>query len=396
MKNIHKLLVFFLFIVLFSTSIYSTSINFSDIKTSDWFYNNVVELVNGGIVNGFSDGTFRPSQQLTFDQWTKLLIATKNKTISNNPNYWAMDYIKEAFNLGILDSSYPQIIDAQNYNIPINRYETTKLAMTLIDDHLIPANWSEYTADIADYQSIPSKYKESTAKAFALGLMTGYPDNTFGGNKILTRAESVAILHRVINPEQRYKPLTPDERALKLSLATEEDASIYSNINTGIVIEEDDILYTDIKEDDYALTDTPLYASQKSFSERLFTAWNNEIINKAKTGYVTTSIGTYSFNINYSASKTSVKDISVLISENDMISLRIIDSLDLNNATNKKLMDLFAKEYTESNSDALYERIVEEFELCKDDVTYKNEFQFDSDEIFVSKNEFDVIITFIQ
>ena len=38
----------------------STSINFSDVKESDWFYADVAKAVGGRVASGFEDGTFRP------------------------------------------------------------------------------------------------------------------------------------------------------------------------------------------------------------------------------------------------------------------------------------------------------------------------------------------------
>lgn len=35
---------------------------------------------------------------------------------------------------------------------------------------------------IAEYSSIPSQYKDAVANVYALGIIGGYPDGTFGGN----------------------------------------------------------------------------------------------------------------------------------------------------------------------------------------------------------------------
>lgn len=394
MKTISKLLIIVLIIGSLSTSIFSATIQFSDVKSGDWFYSNVTDLANKGIVNGFSDGTFKPSQQLTFDQWIKLLVSTKNNNISNSQSYWAKNFINEAFKLGILDQTYPKTIDSKNYGIAINRYETTKLAMTLISQDTIPSNWAEYTADIADYNLIPEKYKESVAKAYAIGIMTGYPDDAFKGENILTRAESSAIISRVLYPSLRFKPLTPAERLLKLELEEEIEANIFTNL-MNVTIEEDDIIFEN-SNGSYSLSGTSLSPSQKSFAELIFTLWNDEIINNSQSGFMSTTINSHSFNMNYSVVDISTKDISLNITDNNMITLKLIDSLDLSNPTSVRLLELFSQAYDNANKDQLYDLIIDQFNISKNDITYNNQLIFGSSTVNISKNEEFVSISFVQ
>ena len=43
----------------------SKPLSFSDVKSGDWFYPYVTELVEAGDVNGYEDGTFRPNDSIT-------------------------------------------------------------------------------------------------------------------------------------------------------------------------------------------------------------------------------------------------------------------------------------------------------------------------------------------
>ena len=44
------------------------TMNFSDVKRSDWFYSNVKDLYTWGVINGTTNTTFEPQGTVTFGQ----------------------------------------------------------------------------------------------------------------------------------------------------------------------------------------------------------------------------------------------------------------------------------------------------------------------------------------
>ncbi len=117
----------------------STSINFSDVKESDWFYADVAKAVGGRVASGFEDGTFRPGETVTRMQAAVFICNAKGLT----PNEAA----------------------ANNFT---------------------------------DAAQIPSWAKGAVGAAVAAGYLSGYPDGSFGGSKGMTRAEAVSTLDRVL------------------------------------------------------------------------------------------------------------------------------------------------------------------------------------------------------
>ena len=117
----------------------STSINFSDVKESDWFYADVAKAVGGRVASGFEDGTFRPGETVTRMQAAVFICNAKGLT----PNEAA----------------------ANNFT---------------------------------DAASIPAWAKGAVGAAVAAGYLSGYPDGSFGGSKGMTRAEAVSTLDRVL------------------------------------------------------------------------------------------------------------------------------------------------------------------------------------------------------
>jgi hypothetical protein len=62
---------------------------------------------------------------------------------------------------------------------------------------------------IKDYKSIPNSKKTGVVKCYDVGILTGYPDGEFKADNILTRAEAVAVIRRVLDPSARKKISLP-------------------------------------------------------------------------------------------------------------------------------------------------------------------------------------------
>lgn len=80
---------------------------FSDIKSSAWYYEYVNTASSLGIINGNTNGTFSPNNNITRDQMTKMIVLAFEKTVpfqnsatqkfsDVSKDYWAFDYINKA------------------------------------------------------------------------------------------------------------------------------------------------------------------------------------------------------------------------------------------------------------------------------------------------------------
>ena len=67
-----KLLCALLAIMVFSVPVFAAA-NFSDLPDSHWGYVSVARLVNSGTINGYQDGTFRPSGAVTRAEFVKMM-----------------------------------------------------------------------------------------------------------------------------------------------------------------------------------------------------------------------------------------------------------------------------------------------------------------------------------
>ncbi|WXJ91295.1 hypothetical protein MTCOM_02530 [Moorella thermoacetica] len=127
--------------------------DFSDVKTSDWFYREVAAAVSAGYVSGYEDKTFRPNQAITRQE--------------------AASIIDRLLKLDRGDESV------------LNKFK--------------------------DAAQIGSWARGSLAAVVAKGLMGGYPDGTFGPTRSITRAEAVVVLDRALTET------TPPAEAVKVT-----------------------------------------------------------------------------------------------------------------------------------------------------------------------------------
>lgn len=192
-----------IFFLSFSVTSEADEVDFTDVTELDWYYDDLQPLVRDNIINGYPDRTFRSRVSLTTDSFIKMLVRTRDASIQNGEDYWASTYILYAkeydwFN-GVSVST----------TASLNRYDTCKIIVNYLGDSVVyPDDLTSYADYLSDYNSIPFNYKMDVLKAFYLGIITGYPDNTFKGDNILNRGEASTIIHRILDDDYRIPPLS--------------------------------------------------------------------------------------------------------------------------------------------------------------------------------------------
>lgn len=205
-----KILVLLMLIVVISANIVfgdNMRNQFKDIKESDWFVNTVSKLIGIGGINGYPDGTFRPNNKITKAEFTTLLVSTLgHEDLSKTGTHWASGYIDKAEDIGLIDNN-----ELRNIDSTISRNEMAKMCANALDyiGEKHDTNRNIYKSQIKDFNKIPNKYQDYVLKAYAKGIISGYPDGTFRGNNGLTRAEASSVVIRVIDKSERVLPEKP-------------------------------------------------------------------------------------------------------------------------------------------------------------------------------------------
>lgn len=194
MKRIFSyFLTIFMISVLLISSVYAAK-QYPDVKSDYWAYNYIAYLSDKGILDGYPDGTFGPTDNVTREQFIKMMVETfglKEKATLNYSDVssatWSYEYIQKAKAQGFLLDYGTQLSPTKTL--------TREEAAALLARYL---NLSEKvsTSFYSDYTSIDPSYRDYVLQATQAGLFTGYTDGQFKPKNILSRAEALTILYR--------------------------------------------------------------------------------------------------------------------------------------------------------------------------------------------------------
>lgn len=113
------------------------SISFSDIKESAWYYESVTAMSKAGIINGYTDGTFRPDNPITRAEFVTMIM--QNKTLTEfdkipftdvKSDLWSAKYIYSAYKAKYIDGYEDNTFKPDN---PITRAEAVKIINSVLD-----------------------------------------------------------------------------------------------------------------------------------------------------------------------------------------------------------------------------------------------------------------------
>jgi len=178
---------------------------FSDLPNSHWAYTSIMRLASRGAVSGLPDGTFAPGRSITRAELVKLVVGALLSLPEAPPpgQHWAANIIKEAESNSLLEAGE---FAPDTWNKPINRQEIAKIlvrAAQYVQKEEAIANTASFTAKIKDFTAINKSYQTYVAQAYAKGIVGGYPDGSFGGDKQATRAEACTMVVRLLDPSYR-------------------------------------------------------------------------------------------------------------------------------------------------------------------------------------------------
>lgn len=157
-------------------------IYFADVSESDWFYPQVQALAQTGVVSGYTDGTFRPANQITVGEALKLILRAAGVPEQTPAgDHWASGYLRYA-----LDRNYLSAEQAADLDAPITRLLVSQLAARSLE--ITSDSTTSPFSDTAD---------PSVLALYQADIINGYADGTFRPAGLLVRAEVSAIVWRI-------------------------------------------------------------------------------------------------------------------------------------------------------------------------------------------------------
>jgi len=168
---------------------------------NNWAKEAINRALKLNIVQGYPDGSFKPNATVNRAEWTVILgraLKLEGKTASSafadmkNIPVWAQSFVEQAVAAGIINGYEDQTFrPTQN----VSRTEIAVMVVRVLDLPLEAAD----SLNFADVAEIPSYAKAYIATAVKHGLIKGLDQNQFGGTKSATRAEAITLVLRAVD-----------------------------------------------------------------------------------------------------------------------------------------------------------------------------------------------------
>ncbi|WP_400163183.1 S-layer homology domain-containing protein [Brevibacillus sp. TJ4] len=192
---------------------------FSD-TSGHWASREIAAAVTSGLVRGFPDGTFRPDQSITQEEFLAIVeriipsYPGRNKAQLEQTSYmarvkgrWSEGTYLHLLSAGIMASGNP--------GDSLDRLEGARIMLAALgqqsEGEKYRATKSQFFPDlpVENTQAVMIAYP-----AYKLGMMTGYPDGTFRPKEKVSRAQAVVLASRLKDKIAELFPgdVSEDER----------------------------------------------------------------------------------------------------------------------------------------------------------------------------------------
>ncbi|MDD4445636.1 MAG: S-layer homology domain-containing protein, partial [Eubacteriales bacterium] len=203
-KRIIIMMMVMVMIMSASAAAFAAGASFKDMASNHWANSNVSQMVEKKIVAGYPDGTFRPENKVTYAEFIKMTVVGLTGEVletAKAPDHWAKNYYEKAVDLKLFTTIQ---IPEKVLDVSIIRADMSLISANAVSG-TVPASDSAVIEGYVSDMYKATNRKSSVIKAYYLGILGGYPDQTFRADQGLTRAESAAVIDRIITPSSRLK-----------------------------------------------------------------------------------------------------------------------------------------------------------------------------------------------
>lgn len=163
-----------------------------------WAQSTIQSWIDSGRISGYPDGTFKPDNKVTRAEMVKLVnnafgfTSGSSATFSDvKSDYWAYAEIQKGVGNGYISGNSDGTFQPDK---PLTR-EQAAVMLAKVDNLKISSSETAFTDDA----SISSWAKPYVRAASLAEVMNGYPDNSFGPGKPLSRAEAVVAINKALS-----------------------------------------------------------------------------------------------------------------------------------------------------------------------------------------------------
>lgn len=169
---------------------------FSDVKPSHWANEAVEALSEKNVVAGYEDNTFKPNNEITREEFVKLIVSALNiDTTSEDSGFadvdataWYAPYVNAAYKAGLVSGKSENTFGIGQ---KITREEMAVIVRRAVSEI---AEVREY-AEFADEAEIAEYAKDAVKELYTAGLVNGLSETEFSPKTIVTRAQAAKIIY---------------------------------------------------------------------------------------------------------------------------------------------------------------------------------------------------------
>lgn len=219
--KITRKIVFTIMLILATLSItsFAAEKTFKDVPKDAWYYDDVMNAVEKGLINGKNTSTYAPNDNLTYAETVKLAACMHKLSVDGSAGFetgtpWYASYVKYAKAVGIITKDY-------NWEKPITRAEYMN-----IFSKAIPKENLKAINKVPDNAIPDIEMSDSSASAiytlYRAGIVQGSDENySCKPTENINRAEVAAILTRMMDSAARKR------FSLSITGYDEYDAKLY-------------------------------------------------------------------------------------------------------------------------------------------------------------------------
>ena len=212
-----------------------------------WAQGTIIQWTSKGYISGYEDGTFKPDNSITRAEFVRLVNQSMGYTKTGNAyfsdvssSYWGYNDIQKGVAAGYVRGDGNGKFRP---NDPVSRQEAAVMIAQICGLGQDYSAAAKYT----DYRYIPSWAAGYVGAVSKAGIMSGYPDGDFKGDRYLSRAEAVIALDKALN----YNASTTDNREVlknyKLTDTSLKDKIIKGDLTISSSLSKKDVVLDNVK-----------------------------------------------------------------------------------------------------------------------------------------------------
>ena len=191
---------------------------FTDVPTDFWAYEQINRCVQDGIVSGYSDGTFKPGNPVSYGAFSIMLArAFYSDELAAYSDQGTATGEAIMNKHGILNGTSRS---SKSIGDPLPREDMAQVMYNILVDKgaKIPSD-TEYLqsmGSISDFYSISPNCRRAVMVCYTTGLLGGQSDGSFGPKNPMNRAQGCVVINRLRDYFQNNSgtttPVTPPEQ----------------------------------------------------------------------------------------------------------------------------------------------------------------------------------------